>query len=179
MKLNKLAFISTLTIAALSSQVFAAENATVNFNARLVAATCDVSASKSLVSLGTHSIEKIADINSALAESKFNLVLNNCTKIYSDEASAATAKEVSILAAGEVLTGHSDLFADADASQVGVKLKAGTTDLLPNTETTINNLKIVSNNDYIVEVTAGLYATTKNAVAQNLNVPVTFSVAYD
>ncbi|MEY0234609.1 fimbrial protein [Providencia manganoxydans] len=77
MKLNKIALIGTFAVAALSSQAFVAQDATVNFNARLVAATCDISASKSLVNLGTHSIEKITDINKALAESNFNLVLNN------------------------------------------------------------------------------------------------------
>lgn len=176
MKLNKIALIGTFAVAALSSQAFAAQDATVNFNARLVAATCDISASKSLVNLGTHSIEKITDINKALAESNFNLVLNKCTKTYSDD---TTATEVSILTSGEALAGHSDMFADAQASQIGVKLKAGTTELAPNAQTTINNLKILGDNDYIVEVTAGLYATSKDAVAQNLNVPVTFSVAYD
>lgn len=176
MKLNKIALIGTFAVAALSSQTFAAQDATVNFNARLVAATCDISASKSLVNLGTHSIEKITDINKALAESNFNLVLNKCTKTYSDD---TTATEVSILTNGEALAGHSDMFADAQASQIGVKLKAGTTELAPNAQTTINNLKILGDNDYIVEVTAGLYATSKDAVAQSLNVPVTFSVAYD
>lgn len=176
MKFNKLALIGALTAAALSSQAFAAEDATVNFNARLVAATCDISASKTLVNLGTHSIEKITDINKALAESNFNLVLNKCTKIYADE---NTATEVSILATGESLAGHSDMFADAQASQVGVKLKSGSVDIVPNQEATIADLKVLGNNDYIVPVTAGLYVTTKNASAQSLNVPVTFSVAYD
>lgn len=182
MKLNKLAFIGALTAAALSSQAFAAQDATVNFNARLVAATCDISASKSLVNLGTHSIEKITDITTALAESNFNLVLNNCTKVYDDAANpSADATTVSILATGETLTGHPDMFADAQASQIGVKLEAGKAKkaMLPNIETEIADLKVTGKNDYIVPVYAGLYATQTGATAQTLNVPVTFSVAYD
>ncbi|MBP6122102.1 MULTISPECIES: fimbrial protein [Providencia] len=179
MKLNKLAMIGTFAIAAISSQAFAAQDATVNFNARLVAATCDISASKDLVNLGTHSLDKVTDITQAISESNFNLVLNKCTKVYDDE---AQAKEVSILATGESLTGHSEMFADAQSSQIGVKLTGGDakTPILPNTETTISGLKVMGDNDYIVPVVAGLYATTKDGVvAQKLNVPVTFSVAYD
>ncbi|MFW0929575.1 MAG: hypothetical protein WBO26_16290 [Providencia rettgeri] len=44
MKLNKLALVGAFAVATLSSQAFAAQDATVNFNARLVAATCDISA---------------------------------------------------------------------------------------------------------------------------------------
>ncbi|ENR5391617.1 TPA: fimbrial protein [Providencia rettgeri] len=184
MKFNKLALIGAFTVATLSSQAFAAQDATVNFNARLVAATCDISASKDLISLGTHSNEKI-DTTKALSEANFNLVLNNCTKVYNGDAGsnneAASATSVSILATGETLTGHSDMFADAQASQIGVKLAAGKakTAITPNTATEIADLKVTGQNDYIIPMVAGLYATTTDAVAQNLNVPVTFSVAYD
>ncbi|WP_371025754.1 fimbrial protein [Providencia sp. TYF-12] len=126
MKLNKLALVGAFAVATLSSQAFAAQDATVNFNARLVAATtCDISASKDLVSLGTHSTENL-DTTKALSEANFNLVLNNCTKVYDDSTNqTADATTVSILATGEALTGHSDMFADAQASQIGVKLAAG------------------------------------------------------
>ncbi|EJD6083926.1 fimbrial protein [Providencia alcalifaciens] len=181
MKLNKLALVGAFAVATLSSQAFAAQDATVNFNARLVAATCDISASKDLVSLGTHSTENL-DTTKALSEANFNLVLNNCTKVYDDSANqTADATTVSILATGEALTGHSDMFADAQASQIGVKLAAGKakTEVKPNIATEITDLKITGKNDYIIPVVAGLYATASDAVAQNLNVPVTFSVAYD
>ncbi|EML2487326.1 type 1 fimbrial protein, partial [Providencia rettgeri] len=94
---------------------------------------------------------------------------------------AADATTVSILATGEALTGHSDMFADAQASQIGVKLAAGKakTEVKPNIATEITDLKVTGKNDYIIPVVAGLYATASDAVAQNLNVPVTFSVAYD
>ncbi|ENU1228999.1 fimbrial protein [Providencia rettgeri] len=183
MKFNKLALIGALTVATLSSQAFAAQDANVNFNARLVAATCDISASKSLISLGTHSNSNL-DTTKALSESNFNLVLNNCTKVYdADNGDNATtnATSVSILATGETLTGHSDMFADAQASQIGVKLAAGKakTAMTPNAATEITDIKITGTNDYIVPIVASLHATAADAVAQNLNVPVTFSVAYD
>ncbi|MEX5921105.1 hypothetical protein [Providencia huaxiensis] len=85
-----------------------------------------------------------------------------------------------LLATGEALTGHSDMFADAQASQIGVKLAAGKakTEVKPNIATEITDLKITGKNDYIIPVVASI-ATASDAVAQNLNVPVTFSVAYD
>ncbi|WP_336432826.1 fimbrial protein [Providencia huaxiensis] len=143
-----------------------------------------MSASKDLISLGTHSNEKI-DTAKALSEANFNLVLNNCTKVYDAAAGsdneAGKATTVSILATGEALTGHSDMFADAQASQIGVKLAAGKDKVAvkPNTTTEVVNLKVTGQSDYIIPMVAGLYATTTDAVAQNLNVPVTFSVAYD
>lgn len=73
------------------------------------------------------------------------------------------------------------MFADAQASQIGVKLAAGKDKVAvkPNTTTEVVNLKVTGQSDYIIPMVAGLYATTTDAVAQNLNVPVTFSVAYD
>ncbi|WP_353241955.1 fimbrial protein [Providencia sp.] len=181
MKLNKLAFIGTLAVAALSSQAFAATDATVNFNARLVAETCDVNASKDLVSLGTHKTKGLSTTD-AISKEKFSLVLNNCTKAYDDQ--NPQAGSIAIQASGEVLTGHSDMFADAQASQIGVKLQAESTgntlvDLKPNDTTPVDGLKVSGNGDIIVPMIASLYATTAEATAQQLNVPVTFSVAYD
>lgn len=181
MKLNKLAFIGTLAVVALSSQAFAAKDATVNFNARLVAETCDVSASKDLISLGTHKTQGLSTA-AAISSENFSLVLNNCTKPYDDQ--NPQAGSIAIQASGEVLTGHSDMFADAQASQIGVKLQAeavkGTkVDLKPNEATEIADLKITGNGDIVVPMIASLYATTTDATAQQLNVPVTFSVAYD
>ncbi|MGA6087337.1 type 1 fimbrial protein, partial [Providencia sp. NPDC089768] len=128
-----------------------------------------------------HSTENL-DTTKALSEANFNLVLNNCTKVYDDSTNqTADATTVSILATGEALTGHSDMFADAQASQIGVKLAAGKakTEVKPNIATEITDLKVTGKNDYVIPVVAGLYATASDAVAQNLNVPVTFSVAYD
>lgn len=182
MKLNKLAFIGTLAVVALSSQAFAAKDATVNFNARLVAETCDVSVSKDLISLGTHKTKGLSTA-AAISSENFSLVLNNCTKPYDDSTNQQTGS-IAIQASGEVLTGHSDMFADAQASQIGVKLQAeavkGTkVDLAPNEATEIADLKITGTGDIVVPMIASLYATTTEATAQQLNVPVTFSVAYD
>lgn len=182
MKLNKLAFIGTLAVAALSSQAFAATDATVNFNARLVAETCDVSASKDSVSLGTHKTKGLSTTD-AISKEKFSLVLNNCTKAYDNDQNPQ-AGSISIQASGEALPGYSDMFADAQASQIGVKLQAEKADnslvnLKPNTATEIDGLKVSGNNDIAVSMVASLYATTAEATAQQLNVPVTFSVAYD
>lgn len=73
------------------------------------------------------------------------------------------------------------MFADAQASQISVKLAAGKDKVAvkPNTTTGVADLKVTGQSDYIIPIVAGLYATTTDAVAQNLNVPVTFSVAYD
>ncbi|MFD1090434.1 fimbrial protein [Providencia vermicola] len=181
MKLNKLAFIGALTVATLSSQAFAAQDATVNFNARLVAETCDVSASKDLISLGTHKTQGLSTTD-AISNEKFSLVLNNCTKAYDDQ--NPQAGSIAIQASGEVLTGHADMFADAQASQIGVKLQAEPVKdtkiaLKPNEATEITGLKVSGQGDIVVPMIASLYATTADATAQQLNVPVTFSVAYD
>lgn len=181
-KLNKLVVVGSFTAAVLSSQAFAVSDPTVVFNARLVAATCNLDVSKKNISLGTHATSDIKDIKTALAEDNFNLILNNCTKIYAAEDGdlvPGNATEVSLYAKGNPLTGHSELFANEEASQIGVKLTTNNINILPNTDTPITDLKITGDKDYMIPVTAGLYATTKDADVQKLNTSVTFSVAYD
>jgi len=163
----------------LASQAMAAKNAEVTFNARIVAATCDVSANKGLVNLGTHTIDSIKDISKAINTEKFNLVLNNCSKFAAED---SPVTDIELLASGNMLTGHDELFADAQASQVGVKISAENTVLKPNVTTQLEGIKVgESAGDIQIAMTAELIPTVigQTLDAQQVNVPVTFSVAYN
>ncbi|MEX5486919.1 hypothetical protein IC611_20825 [Proteus mirabilis] len=56
-----------LLMGSLSTQVIL-KNADVTFSARLVAATCDISASQDRVDLGTYATADIQNINQAVSE---------------------------------------------------------------------------------------------------------------
>lgn len=170
-----------------SGQALAAKNAEVNFSARIVAATCDISASKATVNLGTHVIADIKNTTDAIQTEEFALTLNKCSKVAATtgeegEGNPDTAyTNIELLAQGTALAGHDDKFGDANASQAGIKLQAKGVDLKPNVSTEIPVQITSTEGDYRIPMTAGLYATVANGSIdpQNVNVPVTFSVAYN
>ncbi|CRL59540.1 fimbrial protein [Proteus penneri] len=188
---SKLSLITmALVLTGVSSQSMAVENAKVDFTARLVTATCDISANTAKVDLGTHAIGSLTtgDISTPIAEKGFNLVLNNCTKVFpgsAGEEGQAVETPVTIIATGNTLAGHNDLFSSSTATQVGVKLTSNyegmlNTELKPNESVAVLNAK-EGETEFVVPVTAGLMTTVKGDTlkAQDINVPVTFSVAYD
>lgn len=187
MKFNKLGVMvaGALLMGSLSTQVMAAKNADVTFSARLVAATCDISASQDRVDLGTYATTDVQNINQAVSEKDFNLVLNNCTKIgkpAEGEDPAVTVSNIELLASGNGLVGNEQLFASAGATQAGIKLTAMNSVVLkPNESTELQNLKAEGEGNLIIPMKAGLFATETgdSLKAQDINVPVTFSVAYN
>lgn len=188
MKFNNLGVMvaGALVMGALSTQAMAAKNADVTFSARLVAATCDVSASDERVDFGTYATADIKDINAAVAEKNFSLVLNNCTKIGQaageDGQGGVEVSNIELLATGQGLVGNDELFASSGATQAGIKLLANDkTQIKPNTSAELDGLKVESKGNIIVPMKAGLYATEtgESLKAQDINVPVTFSVAYN
>lgn len=187
MKINKIATaISAIAlVVGFSGQAFAAKNAEVNFSARLVAATCDISASKNTVNLGTHVIADVKNTTDPVQKENFSLTLNKCSKIGEQTGADEDLKtsDIELLALGTALAGHDDKFADANASQVGIQLTATDKNVVlkPNVSTVIPVQITSTTGDYIVPMTAGLFATATGATLtpQDINVPVTFSVAYN
>lgn len=186
MKFNKLGVMvaGALVMGALSTQAMAAKNADVTFSARLVAATCDVSASQDRVDFGTYATADIKNIDAAVIEKDFNLVLNNCTKIgqaAGEEGEAVEVTNIELLASGQGLVGNDELFASAGATQAGIKLAANNKPIKPNASTALDGVKVESKGNIVIPMKAGLYATEtgESLKAQDINVPVTFSVAYN
>lgn len=183
MKLKKLAILTTASLFAfVSAQSLAQQNATVTFTGAIANATCDVSASQKNIDLGTHAAKSVTDIAVPLATKNFNLTLNNC----SDASTDPLGVPLVVVTAGNSLAGYSDLFADTNATQIGVKLSATDGDdqkvvLKTNDRTSLDKIKFTGKGDYNLPVDAALFATAAGVALkpQMLNVPVTFSVAYN
>ncbi len=182
MKFRKSILFSSIVLATtvFSGAALANKNSTVTFKAQIQAATCDVSANKDIVDFGTFAAGSVLSIAAPIATENFSLTLNNCTK--EDKEDAANSN-ISLYASGNTLTGHTNLFADSAASQIGVELSTGSNIILPpNTQKELTNVKVTTNKDYVLDMTAKLMATVTGAdglKAQYLNVPVILSVAYN
>lgn len=183
MKLKQLGILSSaILLTFTAAQVSAQDNAIVTFTGAIANATCDISTSQKNIDLGTHAAKSVTDITEALETKSFNLTLNNCSDASTDPAGVPLI----VVTAGNTLAGHADLFADEKATQIGVKLtaadgSAGKVVLKANDRTSLDNVKFTGTGDYSLAVDAALFATATTTALQPqvVNVPVTFSVAYN
>lgn len=166
-----------------SGSAFAAatQGTTVTFEALIRAASCDIASTSegSKIDWGTFTSDEVEskNVGDQLGENKtFNLVLSNC--------SAALAEDgtINLYARGNQSNFNSKMFANAGSSSLAVELlaTAAKTAILPNVETGLKlGQAITENGTTRIPMTAGLYLTNGAVSTDELNVPVTFTVAYN
>jgi major type 1 subunit fimbrin (pilin) len=103
----------------------AADNAVVTIQGNIQAATCDVTASTSLLDLGTHKPSAFTAAKTPVADSTkpFTLTLSNC-----DVGTDTVEHTASLMVDGNTLTGNTNIFSDNSTGEYGVMInEAGKT----------------------------------------------------
>ena len=151
----------------------------VTFDALIRAASCNVSSTSegSTISWGVFTAADVAahPVGDKLGvEKQFDLQLTNCT------AALAAGNTINVYARGNKSNFDSSMFANANTNSLGVKIKSGATDITPNVETGVTLAdEVLANGNAKIPMTASLYLTNGAVASDMLNVPVTFTVAYN
>ncbi len=159
----------------------ATQGTTVSFEALIRAASCDVSSTTegSRIDWGTFTSDEVTgkNVGDQLGDNKtFNLELSNCT------AALAADGTINLYARGNKSNFDSEMFANATAASLAVKLLATASNTLvkPNVETGLKlGQEIIKDGTGRIPMTAGLYLTNGAVTSDELKVPVTFTVAYN
>lgn len=187
MSLNKtLLTLSFATVGLMTfNSVQAATNAQVTITGKIAAATCDLSVTKNNIDLGTYVSSSVSTANTVITGSSkdFTLNLTNCSAGYDSTVSGAVP--VSLYATGTALAANNNYFNNVDGGTVGVKLTADNAtanpvEVKPNAAADIASLtKLTTGGSATIPMTAALYSTVATPVAQNIEAPITFSIAYN
>ncbi|QIG04344.1 fimbrial protein [Proteus sp. ZN5] len=181
-----------ISAAVLASFVFAGnafadegkKSATVTFKAQLREAACDVTSTTEgdTINFGIFTLDTLqaAAVESQVGTTKdFDLVLNNCSK-------AADPAKVYVYADGQASSYSSKYFANKTAKSLAVQIfhgnDASTGTIEPNKDTQLTGIvKMDEGSNASIPLKANLILTQagKDAKADILNVPVTFSVSYN
>lgn len=155
------------------------QGTTVTFDALIRAASCNVSSTTegSTINWGVFTADDVASsaIGDKLgADKPFSLELSNCT------AALAANETINVYARGNKSNFDSSMFANSAANSLGVKLTSGSVNIVPNAEAGVKITKdITEKGNATIPMTAGLYLTNGAVQSDTLNVPVTFTVAYN
>lgn len=155
----------------------AATNAQVTITGQIAAATCDLNVTNSNIDLGTVISSDVTAAGPIVSTSKdFTLNLSNC----SQDGEEGTV--VSMFSKGTALAVNTNYFNNIDGGTVGVQLTANGQPVKPNTSTTLTALAgevLTEGGSAQVAMNAQLNSTVAAPASQNIEAPVTFSVAYN
>lgn len=155
----------------------AATNAQVTITGQIAAATCDLNVTNSNIDLGTVISSEVATAGAIASTSKdFTLSLSNCTQ----DGKEGTA--VSLFSKGTALAANTSYFNNIDGGTVGVQLTADGQAVKPNASTALTALAgevLKAGGTAQVLMNAQLNSTVANPASQNIEAPITFSVAYN
>lgn len=155
----------------------AATNAQVTITGQIAAATCDLNVTHSNIDLGTVISSDVTAAGPITSTSKdFTLNLSNCTQ----DGEESTA--VSLFSKGTALAVNTNYFNNIDGGTVGVQLTANGQPVKPNASTTLTALAgevLKEGGTAQVLMNAQLNSTVANPASQNIEAPITFSIAYN
>lgn len=155
----------------------AATNAQVTITGQIAAATCDLNVTQSNIDLGTVVSSDVATAGPIASTSKdFTLNLSNCTQ---DGEEGTT---VSLFSKGTALAANTNYFNNVDGGTVGVQLTADGQAVKPNASTALTALAgeaLKAGGIAQVSMNAQLNSTVAKPASQNIEAPITFSVAYN
>lgn len=164
----------------------AASSAAIDFDAEVIAATCDVVTSQSRINLGKYTVQELAGstLQTPLMASvtPFSISLSNCQAV---PVGVTPTKEALLLVQGSTIVGANNMFNNNTTSQIGVMIQRnGSSNYVNNgdkliLESDVDNTDM-TNKSYAF--TAGLATNTASASAVQLgqvSAAVTFSYYYN
>ncbi|GKX61609.1 hypothetical protein SOASR032_01780 [Pragia fontium] len=168
-----LAPIAALVMISCSTQ--AATNAQITITGQISSATCDLNVTQSNIDLGTVISGDVATAGAIASTSKdFTLNLTNCS------ADQGESSVMSLFAKGTPLAANTSYFNNIDGGTVGVQLTAAGQPVKPNSNTALTSLTGLKTGDSAqVLMNAQLYSTVRNPASQQIEAPITFSLAYN
>ncbi|MBP9642108.1 MAG: type 1 fimbrial protein [Budvicia sp.] len=155
----------------------AATNAQVTITGQIAAATCDLNVTNSNIDLGTVVSSDVTVAGPIATTSKdFTLNLSNCTQ------DGETGTVVSMLSKGTALAANTNYFNNVDGGTVGVQLTVNGQAVKPNASTPLTALAgevLTAGGSAQVLMNAQLNSTVAKPATQQIEAPITFSVAYN
>lgn len=176
---NSFLTLVAIIVGASTGTAYAASNAEITITSSVVAATCDLSVSKSTLDLGNFSQKELqsAGLNTPIGKKRFELIVSNC-----DGAKKPTGNGIGVLVSGQNISGHNTVF-NNNNGESGIVLST-----VKDPTISIENggfvqlAELTDSEEYqggVFGFNAGLVTTSQSPVAEMVKAPILFSLAYN